>query len=604
MYKRKIIIPILLFVILSLIVSAFSTLSLDRVDFSTRGDEFDQQWLLLISEDGRADKAVVTKKAEEIKDDKIHAKNDLTIKTEIDKNSCVYTIQNINQPISRLDYTKKTVWKFWDIPNEIKSCEQREGYYWAFNLGFDFNVYCFFTPAGKDSFVGRISDKKYDFNTKITLTSGGESKSVDISNSDRVSNSVPDYFVAKWHGSLSTGAECPDITSLSPIYDRDSGEWKLGEKSSISNYQSFHSSGMKECLNSYIIARTTGGLIVETPDSCKKRYNDLVEKAQSPEVFNIKGSTGSMTTQSSELGELVVEDVQPFQFPVISLKINADWIGIVQPITKPTILSCESSKFKQGEIGEIDVEVKNKGESGSVSISTVCLSPFKSVGTTPIIRLKKGESKSITVPITVSTKEDVSKTCSVTVQDESDPSVRVSKRCDVSASGVVLCEAGKKRCSGRFIEQCKSSGSEYGLIEECELDCKLDKYGQPFCPEVTPPPPPPPNGNGDKCEPIWAIAKITIIPDFICEMEKVPYLKEGISGLVGFVMFIILIFMLKNLIGFENIPQRLMVLGFSLIIAILLGFLFYYLFWFGVALIVALVVMFFVIKIILGKVGL
>jgi len=585
MRNRKVAVGLLVFVLGIVIVQAFSILSLDQIDFSTNGDTFEKQWFLLVSEDGREDMAVGTYPSSHIKDGDTQAAKDLKIQTEITRNSCTYTIQNTNVPIMKVQVSDVVKWDVWNIPKEISNCEQKPNYYGVYNPRLSFHVYCFTTA--NDAFVGKVSAKKYDFNTKISLTTDGETKSVDISNSDKVSGSVPDFFTARWQGSLSTGQECPDITSISPVYDSGSVEWKLVNDLLIATYRSYHATGMKSCINDAI----NDNNFAETIDSCMDRYNLLADQAQSPTTFTISGSTGVLKTGSSTFGEVVVADVQPFQFPVIGLKINADWIGIVQPITKPRIVDCDSETFKQGENGVIQVTIKNDGSGGAVSVSNKCQEPFKSVGTTPIIQIGKGQTKTVSLPITLSTKEKVSGSCSVVVQDETDPSVKASKSCSVTAEGVALCTPNTKRCNGKLVEQCTASGTGYELLKQCgdTESCKLDENDNPSCvaggiigkaPLPT-----------KECDPLWKIGDTTLLPNFSKDcVGRTSLFLISITIIAAIISFFLML-------GFTNQRSSNKWLNYilSAVVAILVSVLIYQVFWYGVLAIILLIILWFII---------
>jgi len=482
--KKLIPAMIVMLLIFSSFASAFSILSLDQIDFSFDGDEFQKQWLLLISSDNRGDfvKATRTFDAEEIKSGELHAENDVTISSETTTKQCVYNMKSTSESIRKLTYYTYTRLDFWNIKEKRSTCEGKSDYFMWVEPLVSTKGYCFYFTT--DSMVGTVSSKKYSFLEEITVEANNIEKTATLSNDPNlgsVSDSVPNYMTARWNGNLGTGTECPSINDKTPVYDTNKAEWKLVSNVNLQNYRSYHTNRARECLEKF--KSKLFGDDNTLAQACLDEYNYFSDKAQTPEIFRIKTSYGTINKLSSTSGEIIVNDVDSYQIPVITLKLNAeiDWVGIVQPRTKPEITRLESKCFTVGKTdGYITATIRNRGDKGAVSIRTQCEYPFRVEGTTPIIQLDAGETTTISIPITATTKTRTKAECTVTVQDETDPTIKDSRTVEVCVEPIVVCTAGTKRCNGKNIEQCNSDGSGWDVITVCGGNCEV-KDNQYIC---------------------------------------------------------------------------------------------------------------------------
>lgn len=454
-------------------VLGFSTLSLDNIDFSANGDEFNNQFFLLISEDGTDDYAVGTFTSSQLSEE-VTAEKGLKIETQVTDKTCSYDIRSSNEKIYRMELERTLRWNPFNDGAKEQECRQKGDFFFGFIANI-FSYNCYYGTG--ETIRGEITDKTYYVKDNVKVTVGSETRTATVSNTDPT-DSVQDVVV-RWQGNLASGRDCPDMVEQIPFYNQKSGEWYLASRSSYTQLTAHLYTEFENCVADIKIE----GDNKRNAEKCSDDYNRFLDNLLLPTSFSIKSSTGTISTSSSSSGVVEVPDVDLLQFPVLSLKINADWIGIVQPVTKPKIVSLSTECFKQGTVGYITAKVKNDGGSGAFSITASCQSPLKPTQGSIIKDIEAGETKDIQVSITGASLEEQKKECSITVKDRSDPSISDTKSVLACVSPVELCTAGAKRCNNNLIQQCNDAGSGYEIVQECRDECIIDD-GEPVCKTV------------------------------------------------------------------------------------------------------------------------
>jgi hypothetical protein len=149
-----------------------------------------------------------------------------------------------------------------------------------------------------------------------------------------------------------------------------------------------------------------------------------------------------------------------YYFPVLTFKIDSDWVGFKVLVADPSIVSVSSTKATSGRKGGIVVVVKNNAESfGSFETSVSCdsVSVYNGLRSD---NFDGGMSKSFSFGFDLNTNKAVSDDCSVTVTDKGSFK-SVSKDFIVSVDPAVVCVGGSEYCEGLVRMQCKSDGSGF-----------------------------------------------------------------------------------------------------------------------------------------------
>lgn len=481
---KKLITFFAIFLFLVSMASAFSPLSVSQVSLSDGDSDFGLAWLLTVTEDGREDTAVGTFESSQLKSGVKTTQYPLTVLTSILDQKCKYRIDASSEknlyslavetgdfswteslalafycPTLSLSCSKITEYKqkYCSSGEIFAAVKTSEGNQWG----------CF-----RKQYVGRIGNVQkigFSFKERVSATVNGDTAVVDLSldpevapREAKVNNKVKAYL----NGALSEMEDCPDADEYG-IAALHTGSWKLVDDSALTlNYASALS-----CLRTNLaISR----------DLSRLNANCLAPYAAQVTSSSITKSWVANTLASGALdsGKVIISNFKRIRNPVISMKIDADWIGVIQPESKPKIMSISSSRFPEGQRGEIVVDVKNEGTlDGSVSFLVTCGSGFSVDGQVDNLQIRAGQTSTRRIGILASITEDTSSKCTVRVQDANNPDKYDSREVTVSATAINPCGAGSSigdtRCDvlERNVEQCTSEG--WVSKESCDTKCEV-----------------------------------------------------------------------------------------------------------------------------------
>ena len=457
----------------------FATLSLSRINFisndKTLGGE---AWLLTVVQNGAGQYAEVRFDPETLSADGKYAEHGGKIKLSVLDYGCRYDIQKKPRQLYEMKYYHKS-WLYnpWA---EIEECRSKPGYYKHVSRWPEF--WCFWkVPVGK---LGYLSTPHYEFESEIRIElDNGEVAKGYVSNMGQ--NSVwLDYqgkhvAYASWVGNLVTGEQCPiaDTEGVCAYYTEDSG-WVLADCDSIRDYERYDSSGFDTCLANHHPTDY---------EECVREYNEkyLARAMKSVDFREAK----------VEGDEVVLKLPRMVQFPVMTLRVKADWIGIYIPVGIPVIESLNAEKLMSGTKGYIEVVVRNAGDgSGSFGIDATCEYPLRVTALPTPMTLKPGDKGVFYVEITGTSNKDVGRTCRVRAYDVNDPERSDERSVTVMLKRIPLvCEPGQEECFGNWIKRCNAEGTGWVEVQYCEYGCTY-REGKPTCLFV------PCNNNGI-CEP-------------------------------------------------------------------------------------------------------
>lgn len=436
-------------------------------------------WLLTVVQNCMGRYAVGTIDNELIKDptDNAKAEYDLKISTNVDEQKCEYPIQVEGKDIRHMNFETKTKYLGIGAGDWEKECKSRPGFYAWTKRGWDYT--CFWDTA--TAAHGIVGTSSLTFRSTITLEAKGEKYSKSISSlgpgSVAFDNKIAYVY---WNGNLVSGDQCPSASDYRVSVAYVNGYWKTIDESKYQTYLNYDESGMLSCIQRYVDYGT------EKPQSCVNAYNGYESNALAgKDLVSIGGSKGITSGQLIN-GKVVIDLSKIIQYPLLSMKINATWIGVFIPVGMPKITFAQSLPFQTGTTGIIDTELKNIGTGfGSFGVYTECPSPFSQTGGTQFIELSPQESGKISIPITATVGEETSKVCTIQAYDRNQPSNKDSKTVTVTAKPIILCTAGDTRCNGNYIEKCNVQGTGWNeSIEKCDFGCEI-KEGNARCKEQT-----------------------------------------------------------------------------------------------------------------------
>ena len=180
---------------------------------------------------------------------------------------------------------------------------------------------------------------------------------------------------------------------------------------------------------------------------------------------------------------------QSIDYPVFTIDLNAEQVGIIKQAGQPSELTCSSFNFKSNELGETDCSVRNSGAPGGFRVDlSQCdgITAFM-VGGNNLGSFNSQENKDFTVTLQGSTDNPSGESvnCDVRVYDVNEPSnddtYKVSGTMEYNPGG--LCSPlGNLQCSEDMesVMECNADG-DYRLKSGCTYGCTYGNDGQALC---------------------------------------------------------------------------------------------------------------------------
>ena len=568
---------IITFILLLQTVSALETLGLSRIDFSSNDQEVEGKAFLLYGiENGRVDEARATyDRLSAI--DGTKSKESVSITSKLTNYKLQYPLINENIPVYRGEIKDKVPY----IPfirneqwynNWCSNLVDSNFYFVSKQIGFN-SVYCVeFETIG---LLGRLSSSpKTLFTDKITVTSTGQSKTVELSEKNQV-DFIDGYLRARFvsmQGSLS-GTPRPSI-DYDIYFSSTTNKWNLISKPLSSQYRAFIKDNFVDISDFKAFCEKNGAV---------KCIEELNRKSTFPIVTYTDYENTIITEQQS--GSLILSNTPIYEYPSFTLKIDADWVGIFEPVGKPKILDTRGDDFIEGSNGKLEIDIKNDADvKASFNIGIDCGSNWKVINQNNVPFAPK-ETKTLTYFVTSETESKACTTCSIIVKDSSNPSVKDTESQKICVKEANQCpNKGATRCNANIIQQCENvNGVQVWQTRET---CRQGEICQNSkCVAEGQPPPPP------ECKPILKAGDVTILPNFSRECVGTLSLILIIASAIGGIFALII------MLGFTNprIENKGLSFFLSAIVGILIGVLVYLTFWFGVLAFILLMVLWFVI---------
>jgi hypothetical protein len=484
--KRPAQVGFAVFVIAVLILSAyaaiaFSTLSLSKVDFQSNDPALNKSsWLLTVVEDGNSQYATGTFDNEQIKSpDGRYAQQDLKIEIENTKNTCEYTFQNTAIPIYTVDQRKLDgVLAWYNTPDKCKALYS--GTFTSANPGF--SGYCFVrTQSGT---VAPLSTPVTTVASTVKLTAGGTPATGTVGSISQKSvaladNSGKTRAIATWNGNLVSGEQCPNPLDAGVTGVKDSSGFLISTKAAYDAYITDASQdNLKNCLGLISFSEPTlEGHYKACLDSYNARSRALLTKTATKPFQNatlMKNSTGA--------GKATISLPNLIQYPVLTLRVDATWLGIFLPVTKPEIVKLEAAEFTEGSSGNVRATIKNAGNvNGSISITLACTGSIERTGILRTLSLNAGTTGTVDLPISCQADGTASQgSCTVTAADISKPDNKDTKSVSTLCKPIALCNANEQRCSDNTVQTCNSQGTKWVNEQVCPSGCTIQD-GKPTC---------------------------------------------------------------------------------------------------------------------------
>lgn len=511
----------------------FTGLSLGQIDYiSTDPRLGGSWWTALVSQDCRGGKLYgeITQTTDEGQ-----TMSGFNVTMSLDYQKCKYNFQQNIGPISRYSYSGRIA--NWDGGDETHWCswygvgegEYAEACFAAGGVAYNRHDWYFpdkcFTCIKKDSVgvAGEISTPWIAFRSQISIDAKGVTVSgyLDSEKADVVRIGADPYLAyAYWVGNLGSGASCPDADTKRALGLYKDGRWKIVNENYYEDYRS------KTTLIEGEIDITTANF-----DILKLRIDAQQRIADTFAASTVMLSSGQQLLESSSLTSGQVQtDVdmsQLLNYPLIKLKIKADWLAFVEPCGIPRITSTEATTFETGQTAGVTITVKNLADQlGAFSTTLSCPAGVSQTGILPHMQVGAGATGTVSIPVTAVCDATKTVRCTATVQDRNCPNNIDTMGVDVTCTPIAYCTPNQQYCEGDYLKTCNAAGSgaDPSKTRLCEHGC-VGTAGAAECRGV----PPPPNGCGtvgvcEAGEADWKLLGMTIFAGTCpsdCEKEGV-----------------------------------------------------------------------------------
>lgn len=376
-----------------------------------------------------------------------------------------------------------TFWKvgFFEYPSiarcgnqasEKTECTQTGQY----KYGLTNDLYCWCSPYIKRTgAIGNyltLNNPSVRTTGTITSSDGITTYSEDMSSVGNSVKTISPNVCAVWNGQLVSGQTCGELTGGAvplPIYVSGTNNWQLISKDTYDTYLIKWNT-----LNNEL---NIGGMKKDDISSKISTFNYYPKTALSSKL-----TYGTINNPASITGAKVVKELSTLiQYPIITMYIKANWLGVVTPSPIASITQNPTSEcFVSGQNGVIQLKVKNIGEQGTIAVTGTCDGGF--IVQKDEQTYNSGEEKTIYLTLTGSTGiEEFKSTCTIKA---SALTQSVSRTVEVCVEGIPTCELIKDTCKDNNIVYCPTPFSEITLKENCVLQgavCEYDKNGLAYC---------------------------------------------------------------------------------------------------------------------------
>jgi hypothetical protein len=519
----------------------FATISLSQTKFiSTDSDLGGEAWQLTAVQNSQGEYAIGEISADKITDGESIAKHPLKIEMFVDEQYVTYPIvknTDYHSQFHTANYESKEISHidFSGQQDFRDDCSNRPTAFYLTEKDYGIIYNKVFTCYWKsqDATLGTVTTKDTNFKSRIKVTVDNKVAEGTISNtgpsSVKLKNPNTDEHLAhaSWLGNLVSGEEPPAPSAFNLVAYK--GGWKNIDDQRYDDYKDYYNTGFENCIARYLNYDT------ETPQSCVNDWNDIEASALEnfPIYFNDKLATTSGTETT---GKFIINLPKQIQYPLITLKIKADWLGVYIPIGIPTITNVEApSELQTGTIGYLTITVKNIGEgSGAFEVYASCIGA--SQGPTQYLNLEPNIQGTAYISLVSSTTTKTSYSCTVNARDRNSGEMAAPKTVSGFVTPIIICSTGDKRINGKNIEQCDADGSGWEIIDTCQEGYHPEwKGGNPECVKDEPTPPP-----GEICNQINPFDK------FMCQAWQ--FVKLIVGLIIGAAIIIGALYVLVTMV--------------------------------------------------------
>jgi hypothetical protein len=357
----------------------------------------------------------------------------------------------------------------------------------------DFQTVCVY----KKNFAttGHLDSPASMFAAKLKLTANGKAIEQTISSTQTSASFYSNGNIlatAQWVGSLLTGNNPPQTFPYVAVAINPNGEWSVTKQSYYTDYTSskmLTDSKLSQWTNNILSWPRTNTEVEAALSSHNAKVALLaLTTAQITDgqyTYNYD-ATGTLTSTTPIVG---VAYNRVIANPSITLRIKADWIGVIKALGTPSITNVQKTEFNSGSTGTALVTVKSLNEAGTYEASLVGCAPFTQItsGFTSRATIDSGASGVIAVGVNPGVlNAETSKTCSVEVRNVEDVTKKASAPLSIVFHTAQICTPGSQWVEGNAIMQCAGDGKTSSVVKMCTLG--VNYVNGKFDCNVAPPP--------------------------------------------------------------------------------------------------------------------
>jgi hypothetical protein len=400
------------------------------------------------------------------------------ITTIMDKQTLTYPISVAGDTIYQAAVEKYWCWGWEDCKAKAYDIVKANG-----GVNWDYKCYltvCYVMYKTVKGYPGSVPNVPVvDWNIKITTTlDNGKSDTITVTKATR--SAKGNYIFAYWAGDLVAGIYgLPDTTNILPFYD---SAWKFIKKFDYKALENSFNDCWKNTPADYYDDN------IKCADDYNKKLNDYLSATTAITIPNVATAVISGNLQS---GSAVLDvSSNPYNYPVMNLKVDANWIGIYIPVTKPNIISVDTTPKPITSVGKILTTVRNDGDTGSIAVAVENCDTPVTILPSPTLTVSSGQTLTFEDVVYASATERKWVTCTAKAYDVNNPSQYSTTTVKFEIAPIPTCfQEGATRCTldGMSVEVCQNG--QWRFKESCPGGCKDGACIQVQCTKDTDCPP-------------------------------------------------------------------------------------------------------------------
>jgi len=326
----------------------------------------------------------------------------------------------------------------------------------------DYTGYCVYKNliSSLKGNIQTIGDNKFTAQTTFQIDGEGKQYKTISSTEQSVwfpTEDNPNAYLL-WQGNLTSGSWCeaPQDQDITTVYKN--GQYIITEQSLISEYQ------IRQTQLENLPYRPSTNYIEQRVINSDAYRNAIYSGSQ----WN---PTNSNEIAFIETGKIKYNLNELVSFPVFSMYVKADSLGIFTANPEARINFIQGTTIGDGSQGSIEVNISNIGqEGGSFTVGLDCIDSWVNDSQTRSSYFNAQQTYSVFVPITGSCSTTQSTQCRASVTSLGE--TIYSSYANVTCQPNQTCIPNQKSCIENKVQQCNSDGTTWLVLNDCQSQGK------------------------------------------------------------------------------------------------------------------------------------